>query len=130
MKRILLNSIVLLFLCINGQSQNLTPHVYIYKDKKNNTKESIIKMAKLNISDTSFIIESFTYVITGKKNNGVSSPVFSVNKGNKFCEHLLDELNKYQSSKSSLFITDVIIHHSRKNNEASRKLAQSLNLDL
>ncbi len=130
MKKIISTLIVLFLLSSKGQSQNTAPHVYIYENKTSILKDSILKMAKLNISDSSYSITSFTYVITGKRTDGKFNPTFGVNKGQTFSSELLNELHNYQSNQSTLCITDIVIHHPKKNSGNRKKINQHLNINI
>ena len=129
MKKILATFFVLLILSTKGQTQNIAPTVFLYENKSSISKDSILKMAKLNISDTSLIIESFTYVVTGNRIKGEPNPSFGINKGNKFCKDLIDELVKYKNNQSSLLITDVVIQHKKKDIGKTKRLNQHLTIN-
>lgn len=129
MKIRLTTLIILLILGIKGQSQEVVPYVFLYENKTSISKDSILKMAKLNINDSSFIIESFAYVVTGNRINGEPNPSFGINKGNKFCKDLLDELIKYKNNQGSLLITDIVIQHQKKDMGNSKKLNQHLSIN-
>jgi hypothetical protein len=88
-----------------------------------------IKQTFQNISNTSFKIESFTYVITGSKIGGEPDPTYGTNKGSVFCDHLLNEIKKYQDNKSSLLITDVVVHNSKNTSQNRKKLNQQLRIN-
>ena len=124
MKKAILTLIVVLMLSIKGQSQDAALYVYICENKTTILKDTLIKIAKLNVSDTSFIIKSFSYIITGIRIDGVSYPIYGTNIGSKFSGHLLIELDKYQSNKSSFYVTDVVVYNSKKYSGYSIKLAK------
>ncbi len=129
MKNTFSTIIIVLLFCMKGQTQNVVPHVFVVENKSNISKEVILKTAKLNISDTSFSIESFAYVITGKRTDGIPQPAFGVNKGKTFSQELLNEISKFQINQSSLLITDVIVKKQKQDLEKSRKIDQHLTIN-
>ena len=129
MKNTILIFCIALVFSIKGQSQNIEPHVFLVKNNSSISKEDLIKIGKLNISDTSFSIISFSYIITGKRNDGNLNPTFGVNKSSIFSTGLLKELNNSQSQQSSLYITDIIVHHLKKNFGKDKKINQDLRIN-
>lgn len=126
MKNIFSTLIFLFIFCFKGQTQNITPRVFVVENNSTTSKETILKTEKLNISDTSLLIESFAYVITGKRTDGISQPAYGINKGKDFSHELLNDITNFKSNHSSLLLTDIIV---KDNFKKSRKLNQNITIN-
>lgn len=110
---------------INAQQY---PTAYLYKNVFDMSKDSVIKSGGLQISDTNYIITSFTYVLTTNTKTETPYPAYGINKGASFTEKFLDQLTKYPKV-GTLLITDVVVMNKHNRTEQPKALKQPITIN-
>jgi hypothetical protein len=112
-------AVISLFLSISVSAQQ-APKIFIYENITKTSVDSILKAGCLSISDSTYEIKKFAYVITVYGEQAII--IYGINQGSKFSDEFKTKLLKYPS-RGDLMISDVFIQK-KNTEEPARKLAQ------
>lgn len=122
-KLILIYVAVLISICLNAQTK---PKLYLHLDSAWLTKNEILSIGKIIISDTNYIIDRFVYVFAGSTPEDNISPSFGVNYGAFFSEHFINEVKKRKPKITTFSFQDFHIHHKKNSKSSTIKLETRL----
>lgn len=111
MRKVIVILIVVFASTFNAKGQDSLPTVFIFKNQTSIQIDSLLKEGKLNISDTSYLIDKFTWIITRGCN--YQKPVYGENESCIFSNELKIQISKDHSQKNTLLITDIFLKRNK-----------------
>lgn len=122
--------IIILSILLNSLNAQIKKTViFLYENATKLTVDSIIKAGQLKITDTTYEITKFTYIISGYSCEN-DKPRFGILNGNIFSKQMISDIKEARGhGKSILFIQDIYLKNILLKNTKSFKTEYSLKIE-